>query len=121
MELHAVQEGVIVDRAGLCSAPTKSLKVGLSRPCKIVVRDRRERQQIDVVDLDHHGTAPVDTSDLDLRSRPEPVRDRDAPVRHSIAEISAELHAAIVSRNADADPAVDAVSQPSNSGIRHLR
>src|SRR5207247_2380504 len=39
MELHAVQEGVIVDRAGVCSAPTKSLKVGLSRPCKLVVRD----------------------------------------------------------------------------------
>jgi hypothetical protein len=105
MELHAVQEGVIVDRAGVCSASTKRLKVGLSRPCKIVVCNRRERQQIDVVDLDHHGTAPVDASDLDLCSRPE-LGNRDAPVSHSISEISTELHAAIVSQNADAEPAV---------------
>jgi len=106
MELHAIDEGVIVDRARVCSASTKSLKVGLSRQREILVCDRRERQQIDVVDLDHHGTAPVHASDLDLWSRPEPVGDGDAPVSHSISEISAELHAAIVSRNADAERAL---------------
>jgi len=82
-----------VDRAGVCSASTKGLKVGFSRSSKIVVVDRRERQQLDIVDLDHHGTAPVDTSDLDLWSRPEPVGDGDGSVRYSIAKIRAELHA----------------------------
>ena len=102
MELHAIDEGVIVDRSSVCSTSTKSLKVGLSRQREILVCDRRERQQLDVVDLNHHGTAPVHASDLDLWSRPEPVGDCDAPVSYSISEISAELHAAIVSRNADA-------------------
>jgi hypothetical protein len=32
MELHAVEEGVIVDRAGVGSASTKGLEIGLSRP-----------------------------------------------------------------------------------------
>ena len=82
---------------GVCGASTKGLEVGLSRPSEILVGDRRERQQLDLVDLDHHGTAPVDASDLDLWSRPEAVGDGDGSVRHSIAEISAELHAAIVS------------------------
>ena len=100
MELHAVDERVIVDRARVCSASTKGLNVGLARPSKIVVGDRRERQQLDLVDLDHHGTAPVDASDLDLWSRPEAVGEGDGSVRYSIAKIRAELQAAIVSRNA---------------------
>jgi hypothetical protein len=44
MELHAVDEGVIVDRAGVGSASRKGLKVGLSRPCEILVGDRGERR-----------------------------------------------------------------------------
>ena len=87
MELHAVDEGVIVDRAGVRSPSTKGLEIGLSRPGEILVCDRRERQQLDLVDLDHHGTAPVDASDLDLWSRSEPVGNRDAPLSHSISEI----------------------------------
>jgi hypothetical protein len=39
MELHPVEEGVIVDRAGVCSASTKGLTIGLSRPSEIVVGD----------------------------------------------------------------------------------
>lgn len=105
MELHAVEEGVIVDRAGVCSASTKGLKIGLSRPSEIVVRDRRERQQLDLVDLNHHGTAPVDASDLDLWSRPEAVGDGDGSVLYPIADISAEIHVAIMSPDADAEPA----------------
>ncbi len=94
VEHHAVQDGVIVDGPGVCSASAKSLDVGLSRPSKILVCDRRERQQVDLVDLDHHGTAPVDTSDLDLWSRPQAVGDGDGSVRYSTAKIRAELHAA---------------------------
>jgi hypothetical protein len=66
MELHAIDDGVIVDRAGVCSASTKGLNVGLSRLSEILVGDRRERQQLDLVDLDDDGAAPVDPSDLDL-------------------------------------------------------
>ena len=85
-----------MDRAGMCGASTKGLKVGLSRPSEIFVCDRRERQQLDLVDLDHHGPAWVDASDLDLWSRPKPVGDGDGSIRYSIAEINAELHGAIV-------------------------
>jgi hypothetical protein len=107
MELDAVEEGVVVDRAGMCGASTKGVKVGFSRPSEIVVCDRRERQQLDLVDLDHHGSTPVDASDLDLRSRPEPVGDGDGSIRHSIAEINAELHSAILTGpNADREPAI---------------
>jgi hypothetical protein len=104
MELHAVEQGVIVDRAGVCSASTQGLEIGLSRPSEIVVSDRRERQQLDVIDFDHHGTAPVDASDLDLWSRPEAVGDGDGSVRYSIADLSAELHTAIVSPHAVSRP-----------------
>ena len=85
-----------MDRAGVCSASTKGLDVGLSRPSKVLVGDRRERQQLDLVDLDHHGTARVDASDLDLWSRPEAVGEGDGSVGYSIAKIRAELHAAIL-------------------------
>ena len=101
MKLHPVQDGVIVDGPGVCGASAKGLNVGLSGPSKILVRDRRERQQVDLVDLDQHGTAPVDTSDLDLWSRPEAVRDRDGSVRYSTAKVRAEPHAAILSSLAD--------------------
>src|SRR4051812_20503805 len=96
MELDAIDEGVVVDRAGVCSASTKRLDVGLSRPSKVLVGDRRERQQVHVVDLDHHGSAPVDASDLYLWSRPEAVGEGDGPVRYSIPKLRAELHTAIV-------------------------
>jgi hypothetical protein len=105
MELHAVEQGVIVDRTGVCRASTKGLNVGLARPSKILVGDRRERQQFELVDLDHHGTASVDASDLDLWSRPEAVGEGDDSVRYSIAKLGAELHAAIVSPDADAERA----------------
>jgi hypothetical protein len=111
MELHAVQDGVIVGGPGVCSASAKGLNVGLSRPREILVCDRRERQQIDLVDLDHHGTAPVDTSDLDLWSRPQAIGDGDGSVRYSIAKVRAELHAAIVSSDADAEPALQGYTE----------
>jgi hypothetical protein len=92
MKLHAVEQGVLVDRAGVRSASTKGLKVGLSRRSEILVGDRRERQQLDLVDLDRHGTAPVGASHLDLWPRPEPVGDGNRSVCYSIAKVRAELH-----------------------------
>ena len=96
MELDPVEKGVIVDRAGVGGAAAKALTIGLSRPSEILVGDRGERKQVDLVDLDHDGTAPVEPSGLDLWSRPEPVGDRYGSVRNSIADVGAELHAAIV-------------------------
>ena len=61
-----------------------------------VVGDRRERQQLHVVDLDRHRAAPVDAPHLDLRSGPQAVGDGDGPVRHPVSELRAELHAPIV-------------------------
>jgi hypothetical protein len=100
-----------MDGTGVCSASAKGLNVGLSRPSKILVRDRRERQQVDLVDLDHHRTAPVDPSDLDLWSRPQAVRDRDLAVRYSIAKIRAELHDGILSSDAAAERVIWVIPQ----------
>jgi hypothetical protein len=97
MELDAVEQGVIVDRTRVCSAATKGLEVVLSGPSKVLVGDRREREQLDVVDLDRHRSAPVDAADLDLRPRPQAVRDSDGSVRHPIAKARTELHRAILS------------------------
>ena len=52
MELHAEHERVAIDRPGMCRASTKALEIGLSGLHEVVVGDRRERQQLDVVDLD---------------------------------------------------------------------
>jgi quinol monooxygenase YgiN len=97
VKLHAIDERVVVNGAGMRSASTKRLKVGLSRSGEVLVCDRRKRQQLDLVDLYHHGNAPVDTSDLDLGSRPKAVGERDRSVCYSIANVWAELHAEIVS------------------------
>ena len=97
MELDAVEQGVMPDRARVCRASTKGLDVELSGPGKVLVRDRREREQFDVVDLDGHGSAPVHAADLDLRSRPEAIRDGDGSVGDAIAELRTELHRAILS------------------------
>ena len=99
------------------SASAKGLNVGLSRPSKILVCDRRERHQIDLVDFDQHGTAPVDTSDLDLWSRPQAVGDGDGSARYSIAKGRAELHAAILSSDADAERARRGTAGSSSSTI----
>ncbi|MBA3286591.1 MAG: hypothetical protein H0U21_01020 [Acidimicrobiia bacterium] len=39
----------------------------------------------------------VDAAELDLRPRPQAVRDSDGSVRHPIAEVRTELHRAILS------------------------
>jgi len=93
MELDPVDEGVALDRTGVGRATTKGFEVGLPGASEIVVGDRGEWQQLDVVDLDQHRPAPVDAADFHLWPRPEPVRDRDGSVRYSITKIGAELHA----------------------------
>ena len=40
VELHSVDEGVVVDRAGVCGTPTEALEVRLSGLSEVVARDR---------------------------------------------------------------------------------
>jgi hypothetical protein len=51
VELDAASERVIVDRSGVCCATAKALVINLSCPCKVVIGNRRERPQFDVVDF----------------------------------------------------------------------
>ena len=97
MELDPIQQSVLVDWTRVCGAATKGFDVDLAGLSEVLVGDRREREQLDLVDLDRHGFAPVDAADLDLRPRPQPVRNRDGSVCHPIAKVKAELHRAILS------------------------
>ena len=98
MELDPIQQSVLVDWTRVCGAATKGFDVDLAGLSEVLVGDRREREQLDLVDLDRHGFAPVDAADLDLRPRPQPVRNRDGSVCHPIAKVKAELHRAILSQ-----------------------
>jgi hypothetical protein len=49
--------------------------------------------QLDRVDFDRPGTDPVAAALLDLRSRPEPDRNRDVSGQNVVAQLAAELHA----------------------------
>ena len=97
MELDPMQQGVMVDWTRVCGAAAKGFDVGLAGLSKVLVGDRRKREQLDLVNLNLHGSAPVDAADLDLRPRPQAVRDRDGSVCHPIAKVKAELHRAILS------------------------
>ena len=116
VKLDAEDKSVILDRPSVCGASTKRLNTRLSSPHKIIVGDRCEREQLDLVDLDHHRTASVDTSDLDLWSRPEAVGDGDGSVGDSIAKVRAELHAAIVSPAARQQRSLAGAGSPMSSG-----
>ena len=60
---------------------------------EVLVGDRRERQQLDVVDLDPDvSVAAIRAADLDLRSRPQAIGDGDRAVGDALAEVRAELH-----------------------------
>ena len=67
VELDAEQNRVIVDRSGMRSATAKALTVGFSGQHEVLVADRGERQELDVVALDDHRTAAIDATDFDLR------------------------------------------------------
>jgi hypothetical protein len=52
MELNSIHERVIVDRPGVRGAPAQRLAVGLAGSSQVRSGDRRERDQLDRVDLD---------------------------------------------------------------------
>ena len=70
----------------------------VTRSPDIRLGDRRERDELDRVDLDHTGTDPVAAALLDLRPLPQPDRQRDIARQDVIAQLAAELHISDASR-----------------------
>jgi hypothetical protein len=66
VELDPVDEGVVVDRPAVGGAAAEALEVALPGSLHVLGGDGGERHQLDVVDLDPHGTARVGAADLDL-------------------------------------------------------
>ena len=54
--------------------------------------DRRERDELDGVDLDQTEADPVAAALLDLWPLPQPDRQRDIAAQDVIAQLAAELH-----------------------------
>ena len=98
MELDPVDEGVLVDRPRMRGTLPQGLAVGLAGSPDIRLGDRRERDELDRVDLDHTGTDPVAAALLDLRPLPQPDRQRDIARQDVIAQLAAELHISDASR-----------------------
>jgi hypothetical protein len=59
MELDPVDERVLVDRPRVRGALAQGLAVGLAGEPDVRVRDRRERDELDGVDLDQTGADAV--------------------------------------------------------------
>src|SRR4051812_9388015 len=92
MELDPVDEGVLVDRARVRGAVAQGLAVGLACSSDVRLRNRRERNKLHGVDLDHTGGDPVTATLLDLWPLPKPNRQRDIAGQDVIAQLAAELH-----------------------------
>src|SRR5580704_19028733 len=59
MELHAVEQRVVADRARVSGPAAQRLQVGLAGAAYVGRCDGGERQQLDGVDLDLCGADPV--------------------------------------------------------------
>src|SRR4051812_49907051 len=92
MELDPVDEGVLVDRPRVCGAVAQGLAVGLAGSPDVRLGDRGERDELDGVDLDQPGADAVAAALLDLRTLPQPDRERDIAGQDVIAQLAAELH-----------------------------
>jgi hypothetical protein len=92
VELNSIDERVLVDRAGVRGALAQRLAVWLAGLSDVLRGDRRERDELDVVDLDLTGGDPVPAAPLDLRARPQPDRERDVSRQDVVAQLAAELH-----------------------------
>src|SRR3954452_1315816 len=93
MELDPVDEGVLVDRPRVRGAGAQGLAIGLAGLPDIRLGDRRERDELDRVDLDQTGPDRVAAALLDLRPLPQPDRQRDLAGQDVVAQLAAELHA----------------------------
>jgi len=93
VELDSVDERILVDRPGVRGALTQCLAVRLTGSSDVLPGYRRERNQLDAVDLDLTGADAVAAALLDPRSLPQSDRERDVPGQHIVAQLAAELHA----------------------------
>jgi hypothetical protein len=73
-------------------AGAQGFAVGLAGSPNVCVGDRRKREKLDGVDLDHSGTDPVAATLLDLWPLPQPDRQRDIAGQDVIAQLATELH-----------------------------
>jgi hypothetical protein len=92
VELDAVDERALVDRAGVRGALAERLPIGLARSSHVLPGDRRERDELDGVDLDLAGPDAVAPALPDARPLPETDRERDVAGQHVVAQLAAELH-----------------------------
>jgi hypothetical protein len=92
MELDPVDERVLVHRPSMRGALAQALAVGLTGSPDIRLGDRRERDELDGVDLDQAGADPVAAALLDLWPLPQPDRDGDVAGQDVVAQLAAELH-----------------------------
>src|SRR3954463_14065470 len=93
MELDPVDEGLVVDRPRVRGAVAQRLAVGLAGSPDVLLGDRRERDELDGVDLDQAEPDPVAAALLDLWPLPQPDRQRDVAAQDVVAQLAAELHA----------------------------
>jgi hypothetical protein len=92
VKLNSIDERVLADRAGVRGAPAQRLAVGLAGSSDVLRGDRRERNDLDLVNLDLTGADPVATAMLDLRARPQSDRERNVSGQDVVAQLAAELH-----------------------------
>jgi hypothetical protein len=92
VELDPVDEGVLVDRPRVRGAVAEGLAVGLAGLPDVRLGDRRERDELDGVDLDQTGADPVAAALLDLWPLPQPDRQGDIASHDVITQLAAELH-----------------------------
>jgi hypothetical protein len=92
VELDAVDEGVVVDRAGMSGAHTQRLSIALTRQADVLIGHRGERKNLDRVDLDGDARGLVAAAGPDLRSAPEADRHGDLAGRDGSPKVPAEHH-----------------------------
>ena len=77
VELNPVDQRVLADRPGVRGAPAQRLAVGLAGAPDVLLGDRRERDELDRVDLDLAEGDRVSAALLDPWPWPQPDRERD--------------------------------------------
>jgi hypothetical protein len=92
VKLNPVDERVAVDRPGVRCAAAQGLAVRLARSSDVPIRDRRERDQLDRIDLDLTRTDAVAAALLDPWLLPQSNRERDVSSKDVVAQLAAELH-----------------------------
>ena len=93
MELNSIDERVLVDRPRVCGTLAQRLEVGLAGSSDVARGDRRERDELDGIDLDLARADPVAATLLDPWPLPQSNGERDVTGQDVVAQLGAELHA----------------------------